>query len=278
MLSYRHAFHAGNFADVLKHLVQVEILHYLQQKDKPFIYIDTHAGAGVYSLDSFESEKTAEHLNGISAIQHLEWTELASYLEQVQKVNQQQSTQTLYPGSPAIAQNMLREQDKAVMFELHPNDFKLLQNNMQDDARIKVHNQDGFNGLLAMLPPQIKRGLILIDPPYEIKTDYQTVVDTLIKAHKKFATGTYALWYPVVERERINILEKQLKDSGIRNIQLFELGLKADTTARGMTSAGMIVINPPWTLANTLNGLLPKLAQHLGSHHGVWRSLTLVEE
>lgn len=278
MLSYRHAFHAGNFADVLKHLVQVEILHYLQQKDKPFIYIDTHAGAGVYSLDSFESEKTAEHLNGISVIQHLEWTELARYLEQVQKVNQQQSTQTLYPGSPAIAQNMLREHDKAVMFELHPNDFKLLQNNMQDDARIKVHNQDGFNGLLAMLPPQIKRGLILIDPPYEIKTDYQTVVDTLIKAHKKFATGTYALWYPVVERERVNILEKQLKDSGIRNIQLFELGLKADTTARGMTSAGMIVINPPWTLANTLNGLLPKLAQHLGSHHGVWRSLTLVEE
>lgn len=278
MLSYRHAFHAGNFADVLKHLVQVEILHYLQQKDKPFIYIDTHAGAGVYSLDSFESEKTAEHLNGISVIQHLEWTELARYLEQVQKVNQQQSTQTLYPGSPAIAQNMLREHDKAVMFELHPNDFKLLQNNMQDDARIKVHNQDGFNGLLAMLPPQIKRGLILIDPPYEIKTDYQTVVDTLIKAHKKFATGTYALWYPVVERERVNILEKQLKDSGIRNIQLFELGLKADTTARGMTSAGMIVINLPWTLANTLNGLLPKLAQHLGSHHGVWRSLTLVEE
>lgn len=278
MLSYRHAFHAGNFADVLKHLVQVEILLYLQQKDKPFVYIDTHAGAGIYSLSSAEAEKTAEYHNGIGAIAKLNWPELNNYVQLVGNINRQHKKHNLYPGSPAIAQHLLREQDRAILYELHPNDFKHLQNNMQGDSRVKVHNQDGFQGLLSSLPPQIKRGLVLIDPPYEIKTDYQTVVDTLTKAYRKFATGTYALWYPVVERERIDLLERQLKDSCIKNIQLFELGLSADTAGRGMTSAGMIVINPPWTLADKLAALLPKLAKQLGKEQGVWRQQMLVAE
>lgn len=278
MLSYRHAFHAGNFADVLKHLVQVEVLQYLQQKDKPIIYIDTHAGAGMYSLTSEHSTKTAEHLSGISAIKSLDWPELTNYLTLINSINATHNQQMLYPGSPMIALQLLREQDKAALYELHPTDFKLLTENIPGDRRIKIYNDDGFKGLLSILPPTIKRGLILIDPPYEIKTDYQTVVSTLIKAYQKFATGTYALWYPVVERERINQIEEQLKNSGIRNIQLFELGLKPDTSERGMTSAGMIVINPPWTLANTLNTLLPKLAKHLGQGQGVWRSQVLVAE
>lgn len=278
MLSYRHAFHAGNFADVLKHLVQVEILQYLAKKDKPFIYIDTHAGAGLYALDSSEAQKTAEYQQGIAALADIQWPELQSYLACVEALSHKDGQSNLYPGSPAIAQYCLREYDKAELFELHPNDFIRLQQLMHNDRRIKVHKQDGFAGLIAKLPPAIKRGLVLIDPPYEVKADYQTVVDTLIKAHRRFATATYALWYPVVERERINLLEQQLKDSGIANIHLFELGLKADTEARGMTSAGMIVINPPWTLEQTITPLLPKLAKQLGKGQGVWRSEVLVSE
>lgn len=278
MLSYRHAFHAGNFADVLKHLVQVEILTYMHKKDKPFVYIDTHAGAGIYSLDSASAQKTAEHVTGISALRSVDWPELKNYLSVVKELSQKDGQQNLYPGSPAIAQEFLREYDKAVLFELHPNDFLRLDELMSNDRRIRVNKSDGFQGLLASVPPLIKRGLILIDPSYEIKSDYEEVVDVLAAAHRRFAIGTYALWYPVVDRERIDKLENDLKATGIKNIQQFELGLKEDSTGHGMTSAGMIVINPPYTLKATLDSVLPKISKHLAGGRGVWRSEVLVGE
>lgn len=278
MLSYRHVFHAGNFADVLKHLVQVEILNYLKQKEKPFVYIDTHAGAGLYSLNSDMAGKTAEFQQGIAALKGNTWPELAAYLQVVNAIAKQDKKAKLYPGSPAIAQHLLREQDCALLFDLHPTDFALLEQNMRGDKRIKVQQQDGFKGLLAALPPVERRALVLIDPPYEIKTDYDTVVEVLVKAHKRFATGTYALWYPVVERARVELIEQRLQESGMKNIQLFEMGLSADTEKRGMTSAGMIVINPPWTLKTKLDGLLPKLTKLLSHGQGVYRSETLVGE
>lgn len=278
MLSYRHAFHAGNFADVLKHLVQVEILTYLQRKDKPFVYIDTHAGAGLYSLDSVVAQKTSEHLNGISALKDVNWPELQNYLLAVKELSQKDDQQNLYPGSPAIAQAFLREYDKAILFELHPNDFILLDELMRRDRRIRVNKSDGFQGLLASVPPLIKRGLILIDPSYEIKSDYEEVVSVLTAAHRRFAIGTYALWYPVVDRERIDKLESDLKATGIKNIQQFELGLKEDSAGHGMTAAGMIVINPPYTLRATLDSVLPKISKHLAGGRGVWRSEILVAE
>lgn len=278
MLSYRHAFHAGNFADVLKHLVQVEILTYLQRKDKPFVYIDTHAGAGLYSLDSVVAQKTSEHLNGISALKDVNWPELQNYLLAVKELSQKDDQQNLYPGSPAIAQAFLREYDKAILFELHPNDFILLDELMRRDRRIRVNKSDGFQGLLASVPPLIKRGLILIDPSYEIKSDYEEVVSVLTAAHRRFAIGTYALWYPVVDRERIDKLESDLKATGIKNIQQFELGLKEDSAGHGMTAAGMIVINPPYTLKATLDSVLPKISKHLAGGRGVWRSEILVAE
>lgn len=278
MLSYRHAFHAGNFADVLKHLVQVEILTYLQRKDKPFVYIDTHAGAGLYSLDSAVAQKTSEHLNGISALKDVNWPELQNYLLAVKELSQKDDQQNLYPGSPAIAQAFLREYDKAILFELHPNDFILLDELMRRDRRIRVNKSDGFQGLLASVPPLIKRGLILIDPSYEIKSDYEEVVSVLAAAHRRFAIGTYALWYPVVDRERIDKLESDLKATGIKNIQQFELGLKEDSAGHGMTAAGMIVINPPYTLKATLDSVLPKISKHLAGGRGVWRSEILVAE
>ncbi|WP_430462835.1 23S rRNA (adenine(2030)-N(6))-methyltransferase RlmJ [Thalassolituus sp. LLYu03] len=276
MLSYRHAFHAGNFADVLKHLIQVEILNYLHQKDKPFVYIDTHSGAGLYSLHSAEAEKNAEYMNGIGTLRKTPLAGTEDYLAVVDQVKpafdrSNVKAETLYPGSPRIAQILLREQDRAQLYELHPTDFVQLQELMRGDRRIRVDKSDGYAGLISSMPPKERRALVLMDPPYEVKTDYDVVVSTLIKAHKRFPTGIYALWYPVVDRTRIDRLVQQLKDSGIPKIQMFELGLSADTDGRGMTSSGMIVINPPWTLMANMQKLLPTLAQTLAGAGGVWR-------
>lgn len=283
MLSYRHGFHAGNFADVLKHWVLVESLAYLLQKDKPIWYADTHAGAGGYALDSAQAQKTAEYQNGIARL----WDQadlppaLADYLAQIKAFNQQASQAdklAFYPGSPWLAQSILREHDRLSLFELHPQEQTLLQQNMAKDRRVKVFARDGFEGLIAALPPKERRGLILIDPPYEIKTDYQKVVETLVQAHKRFATGCYLLWYPVVERQRIRQLENAFIQSGIRHIDLYEMGLSSDSSGRGMTASGMIVINPPWTLKNTIASALPWLTHHLAGAAGEYRIETLVAE
>jgi 23S rRNA (adenine2030-N6)-methyltransferase len=263
LLSYRHSYHAGNFADVLKHIVVVEILEHLSKKDKAFEYIDSHAGAGLYSLKSAHAVKLQEYTNGIGKLKAEDWPELARYFEIISAFNKPGALD-FYPGSPMFAKHYLRGQDKAWCFELHPADFDLLKVNLGSSTRIRLKQEDGFKGMLALLPPLSRRGLVLIDPSYEIKTDYTQVFDSVALAHKKFSTGTYALWYPVVERQRIIQLQKKFIDSGIRNIQRFELGLSADSDARGMTAAGMIVINPPWMLMKKMSQLLPRLVAALG--------------
>jgi 23S rRNA (adenine2030-N6)-methyltransferase len=278
MLSYRHSFHAGNFADVLKHIVLVEILEYLNRKEKGFHYIDTHAGAGLYDLQSEHAAKLGEWEQGVGKLKREDWPELARYFAVIDYFNAAGSS-SAYPGSPLIAQNLMREQDRATLFELHPTDFDLLKENTATDKRILVMQKDGFKGLLSQLPPPSRRGLVLIDPSYEVKTDYETVVSTLKQAHRKFATGIYALWYPVVDRQRIDEMEKQLMLSGIRDIQRYELGLHPDAEALGMTAAGIIVINPPWTLRDKMNQVLPKLASALGdSSEAFVRCDVLAEE
>jgi 23S rRNA (adenine2030-N6)-methyltransferase len=288
MLSYRHAFHAGNFADVLKHVVLLESLNYLTQKDKPVWYADTHAGGGGYALNSQQAQKNAEFANGIGRL----WGVLdmsdtpesvVRYLKQVAHFNHQNQTDSLsyYPGSPWLAQALLRPQDRLSLFELHTQENQTLQQTIAlggRDRRVKVFEQDGFQGLIAQLPPKERRGLVLIDPSYEVKTDYDRVVDVLLQAHKRFATGTYLLWYPVVDRQRIHQLEKALRASGMRNISLYELGLSDDTSGRGMTASGMLVINPPWTLASTMQQALPWLVKQLAPETGFYRAETLVEE
>ncbi|MGB1092150.1 MAG: 23S rRNA (adenine(2030)-N(6))-methyltransferase RlmJ [Oceanobacter sp.] len=264
MLSYRHAFHAGNFADVLKHWIQVEVLDYLKRKDKPFVYIDTHSGAGMYRLDSDEAQKNGEYQTGIGRLSASEWPELAQYLDVVEAAQAlAQNGEAVYPGSPWFTTHALREKDKSYLFELHPRDFGLLEQLTYRDRRVQVRHEDGFKGLISLLPTHIKRGLILMDPPYEVKTDYQATVETLVAAHRRMATATYALWYPVVERSRIDELERAFQQSGIRNIQLFELGIKADTEGRGMTASGMILINPPYVLMEKAKVLLPRLSKFL---------------
>ena len=203
MLSYRHSFHAGNHADVLKHTVQSLIIEALKEKEKPFLYLDTHAGAGRYQLSGEHAERTGEYLEGIARIWQQDDlpAELEPYISVVEHFNRNGQLR-YYPGSPLIARQLLREQDSLQMTELHPSDFPLLRAEFQKDSRARVDKADGYQQLKAKLPPVSRRGLILIDPPYEIKTDYQAVVTGIHEGYKRFATGTYALWYPVVLRAR----------------------------------------------------------------------------
>lgn len=281
MLSYRHGFHAGNFADVLKHIILVELLEYVTLKDKPFDYIDSHAGAGWYKLNSEQANKTAEYAAGIGRLVAEDFPELQPYFSLLYpdgKAIGKRPVLSRYPGSPAIAKHYLRSRDRGWLFEIHPTDYAALHKLMAGDPRIRLSGEDGLQGMMGLLPPVSKRGLVLIDPSYEIKSDYERVIEQLIKAHHKFATGIYALWYPVVDRERIKRMERQLIGAGIKRMQLFELGLQPDTTERGMTAAGMIVINPPWTLFEKMQKLLPKLVEKMAPQTGTYRLEVLAGE
>ncbi|WP_404341399.1 23S rRNA (adenine(2030)-N(6))-methyltransferase RlmJ [Pseudoalteromonas mariniglutinosa] len=279
MLSYRHSFHAGNPADVIKHLVLAQVLGYQTIKDKPLDYIDTHSGAGFFELAADDAQKTQEYLDGIAKLwqHHSEQAALNDYIALIKAFNTDEQL-AFYPGSPKIAEHFLRRQDNGWFFELHPRDLALLNGNMQGKRSIRVRGENGFQGLLGLLPPASRRACVLIDPPYEIKDDYETVVNTLIKAYKRFATGTYMVWYPVVERARIDKMEADLIASGIRNIQLFELATQGDTDVHGMTASGMIVINPPWKLKQTMDAVLPELVALLSQASGFYRSEQLVDE
>ncbi|MEH6395389.1 23S rRNA (adenine(2030)-N(6))-methyltransferase RlmJ [Pseudoalteromonas sp.] len=279
MLSYRHSFHAGNPADVVKHLVLAQVLSYQTLKDKPLDYIDTHSGAGFFELAGADAQKTQEYLDGIAKLYHhnSEHQELNDYIALIKSFNDTEQL-AFYPGSPKIAEHFLRRQDKGWFFELHPRDLALLQENMSGKRSIRVRGENGFAGLVGLLPPASRRACVLIDPPYEIKDDYDTVVKTLTKAYQRFATGTYMIWYPVVDRERIERMEEGLIASGMRNIQLFELATAADTDVHGMTASGMIVINPPWKLKQTMDKILPELVSLLSDSSGFYRSEQLVEE
>lgn len=265
MLSYRHSFHAGNHADVLKHIVLMLILENLKLKEKGFFYLDTHAGVGHYRLQSAEAEKTAEFREGIGRL----WQrndlpqEVADYVNLIKKINSGNPHLQYYAGSPLIAAHLLREQDRALLTELHPTDFPLLRNNFKAFKQVSVKRDDGFQQLKATMPPKERRGLVLIDPPYELKEDYERVVQAIAEGYKRFATGVYAIWYPVVLRQQIKRMIRQLEDTRIRKILQIELAVRPDSTQKGMTASGMIVINPPWTLESQMKSVLPYLAEIL---------------
>jgi 23S rRNA (adenine2030-N6)-methyltransferase len=288
VLSYRHSFHAGNFADVLKHIVLVEILLYLRQKEAAFHYIDTHAGAGLFDLESEHAQKLGEHRTGIASLSREDWPDLSAYFDAVMSFNPDGALKN-YPGSPMLARRLMREQDRSWLFELHPADYTQLQAITGHDRRIKVMQEDGLKGMLRLVPPVSRRALVLVDPSYEVKTEFEAVVDAISAAHRKFPTGIYAAWYPVVNRQRIDSLIQRFASSGMRNIQRFELARAADTpmdqtvagkkAARGMTASGMIVVNPPWVLMEKMSHLLPRLLEALGGlAGGFYRAETLVGE
>ena len=267
MLSYRHAFHAGNHADVLKHFVLVQLLRYLNQKDKPYWFIDTHAGAGFYELQSGFAAKNAEYSSGISAL----WSHpdipdpVNEYLEVVRSYNPE-SFLKHYPGSPEIAAALLRESDRLRLFELHPADFVLLQQHFSGmGRRIKAEQTDGFAALKAILPPPPRRALVLIDPPYELKQDYRQVEVSLLDALKRFETGMYAIWYPRLQRNESIELPDHLKQLPINSWLNVSLDItKPSLDGFGMHGSGMFIINPPWTLFEILNKTMPWFVETLG--------------
>ena len=285
MLSYRHAFHAGNHADVLKHFVLMQLMHYMGQKDTAYTYIDTHSGAGVYALDAGYAAKNAEYETGIAPL----WERsdlppaLAEYVKLVKDMNPS-GKMRYYPGSPYCADKLMREQDRLRLFELHPADAKILADNFRKveahaaaqgerssarGRRVMIQKADGFQCLKALLPPPSRRALVLIDPPYEDKMDYRKVKDTLADALLRFATGTYAVWYPVLQRMESRQFAdklKQLPAGGWLNVTL-----TVNTPAPdgfGLHSSGMFVLNPPFTLEPTLREIMPYLVKVLAKDAG----------
>ncbi|EIF8948700.1 23S rRNA (adenine(2030)-N(6))-methyltransferase RlmJ [Vibrio cholerae] len=279
MLSYRHSFHTGNHADVLKHIVQSLILNSLQQKEKPFVYHDTHSGVGRYDLTHEWSEKTGEYKQGIARVWQQDNipAELDSYLDAIRQLNQGE-TLRYYPGSPRVARAHLREQDRMVLTELHPSDYPLLEQEFHRDRQVSIYKEDGFARLKASLPPQERRGLVLIDPPYELAKEYRDVVRAIAQSYKRWATGIYAIWYPVVNRCDIDDMLQGLQGLEIRKILQIELGVAPDTNERGMTASGMIVINPPWTLESQMQTILPFLKQAIAPATGHYKVEWVVPE
>jgi 23S rRNA (adenine2030-N6)-methyltransferase len=270
MLSYRHAFHAGNHADVLKHYVLSVVLAYFNEKAAPYFYIDTHAGAGMYALRSEFAQKNAEFETGIARLIHAENLpqSLANYVALIQEFNQNNRL-TLYPGSPKIADSLIRAKDKMRLFELHPNDYALLLQNFSNengklDNAVKVNQQDGFAGLKACLPPPTKRSAVLIDPPYEQKEDYQRVVDCIQDSLKRFATGTFIVWYPLLQRPEPAQMLADLVKLNLKNWLNIQLTVQAPSAKGfGMHGNGMFIINPPYILPKLLNESMPILTNLL---------------
>lgn len=272
MFSYRHAFHAGNHADVLKHAIIVQLLDYLTQKDKPFWYIDTQAGAGLYALDHEYAQKNAEYETGIGPLWEAEEelpSLLEAYLEQVDELNPDGELNH-YPGSPWLAWQMLRDADRLRLFEMHPTEIQVLRDNFRGAGRkVMLYDGDGFEGLKAILPPPPRRALVLIDPAYEDKNDYARTVRAVQDGLQRFATGMYAIWYPQVQRREAVQLPEQLKRLPVKSWVHASLTVRNPVAGGlGLHGSGMFVINPPWTLKAELETALPKLVELLGQDDG----------
>jgi 23S rRNA (adenine2030-N6)-methyltransferase len=270
MLSYRHAFHAGNHADVLKHFVLVQLLRHFNQKDKPYWLVDTHAGTGCYALDAAYAQKNREYENGISRL----WLRqdippvLAEYVALVRSLNANGKLQR-YPGSPWFAMHLMRAADRLRLFELHSSDVELLKKEFArsfagQEQRYAIAESDGFAALKSVLPPPPRRGLVLIDPAYEDKRDYLRVIAAAKEGLARFAGGTYALWIPQLTRSEPRQLIEKLQKLPADWLHV-RLTVQAPAeTGFGMHGSSMFVVNPPWTLAATLGPLMPWLVAALG--------------
>jgi 23S rRNA (adenine2030-N6)-methyltransferase len=281
MLAYRHAFHAGNHADVLKHLVLAEILRYMNGKDKGWRYIDTHAGAGGYSLEGGYATKHREFEQGIALLSRrvrerpppaAAADAVAHYLDLVRRFNGS-DTLRQYPGSPAIARLLMRPQDQLRLFELHPTEHKILASYLGDEPGVEVHLGDGFAALRALLPPPTRRGVVLIDPPYEIKTDYARTLGALRETLTRFAEAVVIVWLPQLQLVEAAQLPQRLKATAEAQAPKGWLHARltvahGDTRGFGLLGSSVFVANPPHTLHGTLQPLLPWLARELAQFDG----------
>lgn len=271
-MNYRHAFHAGNFADVVKHAVLARIVEYLKLKDKAFRVIDTHAGTGVYDLSSREAQKTGEWRDGIGRLLSAPIGEAAGallqpYLDAVAATDRA-GNQTRYPGSPSIVRHLLRKQDRLTAIELHPQDVRRLESLFAGDYQVRVIALDGWLSLGAHLPPKEKRGLVLVDPPFEEEGEFERLVEGLEKAHRRWPGGIYALWYPLKDRKAIAGLAQALRRSAIPRILDIRFRVRPWSDEPRLDGSGLIVVNPPFTLESELAIILPELQNALAEGQG----------
>jgi 23S rRNA (adenine2030-N6)-methyltransferase len=271
-MNYRHAYHAGNFADVVKHAVLARLVDYLKRKDKAFRVIDTHAGIGLYDLGSEEAEKTGEWHDGIGHLIEARLPAdaaalLAPYLDAVRAVNAEGGI-SRYPGSPVIARHLMRKQDRLSAIELHPEDARTLAQHFEGDFQTRVTELDGWLALGAHLPPKEKRGLVLVDPPFEIGGEFERLVEGLKKAHRRWPGGIFALWYPVKDRKAVAAFREALGDAGIPKIMDIEFYIRPPSAEPRLDGTGMVVVNPPYQLESELNTMLPALGKLLAEGPG----------
>jgi len=274
-VNYRHAFHAGNFADVVKHTILTRILAYLMKKDAAFRVIDTHAGIGLYDLLSSEAERTGEWQAGIARLIDAKLPApvaqlLAPYLGAVRAQNGDGRLR-YYPGSPMITRHMLRPQDRLMALELHPTDAWALRKNFADDFQVRVTTLDGWAAMGTHLPPKEKRGLVLVDPPFEEKGEFTRMAQSLEKAHARWPGGIYAYWYPIKEPREVDAYIKALKGTRIPKILRIELTIDNPTTPPRLHGTGMVVVNPPYVLEQELRTVMPVLTNLLSDEgRGRW--------
>ena len=266
-MNYRHAYHAGNFADVVKHVALSRLVEYLKLKDKAFRVIDTHAGAGRYDLSSEEAQKTGEWLEGIGRLLETKPSVeaqalLAPYLEAVRAINPDGGVRK-YPGSPLIVRHLLRPQDRLSAIELHPQDFQRLKSLFAGDFQVRAIELDGWLSLGAHLPPKEKRGLVLVDPPFEQEGEFDRLVDGLTRAHRRWPNGIYALWYPIKDRAAVARFRRELQGTGIPKILDVVFEVRSPSRDERLDGSGLVVVNPPFVFEGEMRVLLPELNKAL---------------
>ncbi|HKB92138.1 MAG TPA: 23S rRNA (adenine(2030)-N(6))-methyltransferase RlmJ [Opitutaceae bacterium] len=288
-MNYRHIFHAGNFADVMKHALLVPLIRAMQRKDKGFLYLDTHAGVGGYDLSRAEEGDTLkrqpEYPNGIGRLwSHIPVAEpLKAYLSLVKSYNQRQGATgaalRFYPGSPWIARLLAREQDRLALVDLHPDDGVALEGEFVFERGVKVHRMDGYTALKAMLPPPEKRALVLIDPPFEAQNEFDQIIRGISEALKRFPSGVYAIWYPLTSRARVDDFRYALMGLPLPPTLMMELSIAGEQSAIKMRGCGLVVINPPWQYDREADAILSELGEVLTQEPGAGSRLDwLVKE
>lgn len=267
-MNYRHHFHAGNFADVMKHSLLMGLLAAMKKKDKPFCVIDTHAGAGIYDLHAGAAQKTGEYQEGIARLDDYRdaprW--VADYLQAVLAC-QASGARSNYPGSPWLACRELREQDSAIFMDVQHAEAASLRHIFRNDKRVSVHERNAYEGLMGLIPPKTKRGIVLIDPPYEEERDsFPQLVRWVAQAYKKWPTGVFAVWFPIKQRHTITPFYRAMSQQGIAEMLTCELLVRPDDSAISLNGTGMLIINPPYGFAKeaetTLSWLTPRLSDH----------------
>ncbi|HTH17521.1 MAG TPA: 23S rRNA (adenine(2030)-N(6))-methyltransferase RlmJ [Magnetospirillum sp.] len=278
-MNYRHAYHAGNFADVQKHAVLALVVEHLKRKEGAFCYLDTHAGIGAYDLASVQAEKTGEWRSGIGRVmaEADPPAELKPYQDAVAALNPQGGLQ-FYPGSPALVAALARPQDRLALCELHPEDSAALRHRFAADPRVGVHHMDGYVACKSLLPPPERRGLVLMDPPFEVKDEFARMRQGLAQALKRWPTGLYALWYPIKAREPVARFHADLAMLGLPKSLVAEVMIAGDDAPDRLNGAGLVLVNPPWKLDESLAALLPWLARVLAPDTGFSRLEWLVPE